>query len=196
MPDRSIADAAATIPLGRIVLHTSGATEVDVLRPHRPAGSLHPLMTFPGVGVALPDLQGVPAAIAGDPEALEAGRELAMAIGLTPLEVPGDRRLYHCAAVMAGNFATVLLAEAATVLESAGVPYDVALRTLAPLASRSLLNATNDPARSLTGPFARGDEEVISGHRTALHDHDLSSLAEVYEILAARTRRLVTSKGE
>jgi predicted short-subunit dehydrogenase-like oxidoreductase (DUF2520 family) len=121
VPDREIGDAAARVPKGGVVLHASGATGVEVLRPHKKAGSLHPLMTFPGPEIALPSGE-IPAAIAGDPEAVAAGRKLAELLGFVPFEVQGDRALYHAAAVTAGNFATALLHEASTMLAAAGVP--------------------------------------------------------------------------
>ena len=68
-------------------------------RTHRPAGSLHPLQSFPGPEVAGPPGRGVPAAVAGDPEAVSAATQIALDLGMRPFEVPGDRRLYHLAAV-------------------------------------------------------------------------------------------------
>src|SRR5690606_24106560 len=138
------------------VLHCSGALPVDILRPHQPAGSLHPLMTFPGPALGLPALDGVPAAIDGDPEALAFATALVASLGMRPLRVTGDRRLYHAAAVIAGNFATVLLAHASEALAAAGVPADQAGEALLPLALESLRSAASDPAARLTGPVARG----------------------------------------
>jgi len=169
VPDGAVADVARLVPPGPVVLHASGALGVDVLRPHRPAGSLHPLATFPGPDVAVPDLAGVPAAVAGDPEALAAAAALASSLGLRPVTVPGDRRLYHAALVIAGNFATVLLAEASGLLAAAGVDPAEAPGMLLPLARASLENAAiPDPGAALTGPFARGDAHTVAAHRRAL----------------------------
>ncbi len=194
VPDRAIAEAAALITRAPIVLHCSGATGVDVLRPHAPAGSLHPLMTFPGVH-ALPALAGVPAAIDGDPEAVRAATAIAVRLGMTPLHVPGDRRLYHAAAVIAGNFATVLFAEAARVLEAAGVPPDRATEALLPLALQSLRNAAADPDLALTGPAARGDAAVLAAHREALAEAGLEDVRALYDALTERTSRRVATKA-
>lgn len=190
VPDGQIEAAAAALPPGPIVLHCSGATEVIALRPHEPAGSMHPLMTFPGPD-RLPDLRDVPAAIAGDPRAVGVARALATSLGMLPVEIPGDRRLYHAAAVMAGNFATVLLAEAARALVAAGVPAERAPAVLAPLALQSIRNATSGPAASLTGPVARGDLAVLEAHRLALHQAGLDDLATLHEDLAQRAHRLL-----
>ncbi|TNE85411.1 MAG: DUF2520 domain-containing protein [Deltaproteobacteria bacterium] len=194
VPDAAIR-TIRDLPEGTPVLHCSGATEVAVLHPHHPAGSFHPLMTFPGPEVGLPDLTGVTAALAGDPEALTIGRELAERLGMRPLVVPGDRRLYHAAAVMAGNFATVLLAEACEVLVAAGVPREEAAGVLAPLALRSLANAVPDPSRALTGPVARGDHAVIENHRRALNDAGLVVQRELYDALNMRALSLISANS-
>ena len=190
VPDRAIADVSASIPTGRTVLHCSGACDIDILRPHRPAGSLHPLMTFPGPEIALPDLTDVPAAIAGDPEAVSAAHRIAGCLGMRAIDVQGDRRLYHASAVMAGNFATVLLAEAARVLTAAGVDPEQAPHVLLPLAMQSLKNARSDPARSLTGPVARGDLDVLRRHREALREAGLLDLEALYATLTEHARAL------
>jgi len=193
VPDRALATVAATVPDGGVLLHASGAADVGVLRPHRPAGSLHPLMTFPGPELARPPLQDLPAAVAGDPDAVDAARNIAAFLGMRAFEVPGDRRLYHAAAVVAGNFSTVLLAAGARILEQAGVPAQDAPGLLLPLVRASLDNAAAlGPARALTGPVARGDRAVIDAHRAALHD-SVPALLPVYDSLAAAAVALATS---
>lgn len=189
VPDRAIAEVAGRVPRGGVVLHASGATDLSPLSSHLHPGSLHPLMTFPGPEVALPDLTGVPAAIAGDPVAIAAAADLARALGLHPVAVPGDRRLYHAAAVMAGNFTTALLAEAARALVAAGVPEQQAPAMLAPLAIQAIRNvARHGPAQALTGPVARGDEAVLAAHRAALASDP--ELLATYDALLALARRL------
>ncbi len=196
VPDRMIAEVAAQVlPFGApergVLLHASGATDLSVLAPHPRAGSLHPLMTFSG-SEAGPSPRGpVPAAVAGSPEAVAVARALALRLGWTPFEVPGDRRLYHAAAVMAGNFATTLLAEAAALLVAAGVPAEEAPGLLAALALTSIENAVRmGPRAALTGPVARGDEAVLAAHRAALAALAPEALG-TYESLVVATRRLL-----
>jgi len=190
VPDSTLAEVAATVPPGGVLLHASGACEVEVLRPYRPAGSLHPLMTFPGPELATPQLEGLPAAVAGDPAARAAALCLGRALGFAVFEVPGDRRLYHASAVMAGNFATVLLGAAAELLAAAGVDPAQAPALLLPLARASLENAAAvGPARALTGPLARGDEAVVAAHRAAIHGA-CPALLPTYDALADRARAL------
>jgi len=194
--DEAVAEVAAALPEGPIVLHASGALDVDVLRPHSPAGSLHLLQSFPGPEVAVPPLKGVPAAVSGDPEAVEAATAIAQSLDLSPVHVPGDRRLYHAAAVLAGNFATTLLGEGARALAEAGVSHQVACQMLAPLALASIEQAAaQGPGPALTGPFPRGDAATIAGHLTALEAH-LPDLVDLYQNLGARTIRTLSESGE
>jgi len=192
VPDRAVADVARTLP-DLPTLHLSGSLDLACLRHLSERGSLHPLMTFPGPEVALPDLSGVPAAIDGTPRAAGLATELALRLGMRVVHVPGDRRLYHCAAVMAGNFGTTLLGHAAAVLQHAGVAEADAAPMLAPLALQSLRNASAGPREALTGPVARGDLAVIEGHRAALRAHGLTDALQLYDAMVIATGKLLAS---
>lgn len=190
VPDRAIRQAAAALPEGPVVLHCSGTTGLDPVSSHPDHGSLHPLMTFPGPH-ALPNLEGVTGAIAGTDRALAEARRLALLLGMRPLEVPGDRRLYHAAAVLSGNFATVLLAEASRALQAAGVPEAVAPSVLAPLVLQSIRNAAEQgPREALTGPAARRDEKTLQGHRRALIEAGLDDVVPLYDLLTTTAQRV------
>jgi predicted short-subunit dehydrogenase-like oxidoreductase (DUF2520 family) len=182
VPDRAVAEVARALPVGPVVLHCAGALDTDVLLPHERRGSLHPLMSFPGPEIAIPELQGTPAAVAGTDEARAVATRLATDLGLAPFEVPGDRRLYHAAAVLAGNLAHVLVDEAARVLAAAGVDPEQAPGILIPLARRSVDNARFG-LDALTGPIARRDHGTLRAHLAALEEHDLRSTRTLYEAL-------------
>lgn len=194
VPDSAIRAVSETCPSTSVVLHASGASDLSVLAEHLAhRGSLHPLMTFPG-GTLPP--APVPAAIAGSVRAQQAARQLALALGWTPFDVPGDRRAYHAAAVLAGNFATTLLAEAAGVLAAAGVDPTEAPALLAPLALQSLANAVElGPTAALTGPVVREDHDVIDAHRAVLSEVRPATLP-MYEAMVTATRRLASSSTQ
>jgi predicted short-subunit dehydrogenase-like oxidoreductase (DUF2520 family) len=177
VPDRALAQVAAEIPRGPILLHASGASSVDVLRPHAPAGVLHPLMTFPAAG---PPSGPIPAAVDGDPPAREAARALAEALGWSAFPRPADAVLYHAAAVLAGNFASALLVFGAEVLAAAGHDRATARARLLPLARASLeAAAAGALSDALTGPLARGDHATVEAHLRALTALD-PGLAQLY----------------
>ncbi len=189
VPDAEIAGVASRCGHTGVLLHASGASTLDVLGDHPCAGSLHPLMTFPGGESPPPP---IPAAIAGSPRAREAAGILAHVLGWTPFEVTGDRRAYHAAAVIAGNFGTTLLAQASKILVGAGVASDIAPALLAPLAIRSLQNAVAlGPERALTGPVVRGDTTVIEDHRAVLAATHPEALA-MYDALVQATWRIAS----
>ena len=197
VPDRAIRETSERVPPGGVVLHASGATDLSALQTHRHAGSLHPLMSFPGPPARPPPDLEVPAAVAGDPVAAQAASSLADALGWRPFVVSGDRRLYHAAAVLAGNFATALLADAAEVLAAAGVRREDAPALLAPLALASLANAARQgPASALTGPVARGDQETVTAHQEALRAGGLPRRVQAtYDALLQSARHLADEKG-
>ena len=185
--DQSIARVAGQIPSGSIVLHASGALDVSVLRPHRPAGSLHPLQSFPGPEIAIPAPGDTPAAASGDPEAVEAAQRISSALGFRAFEMTGDRRAYHAAAVIAGNFATLLLDQASELLVDAGVDLSNAPKVLAPLAIASIQQATTSrPLEALTGPVARRDTQTIGTHLDYLREKQ----PEIFEMYRLLTRIL------
>ena len=170
---------------------------MEPLAAHAVGGSLHPLMTFPGPEVGLPPpVPATPAAVAGHPDAVKAATTLAHQLGWHPFPVPGDRRAYHAAAVVAGNHATVLLGLASELLVAAGVPEDEAPSLLAPLAMASIRNAAEvGPARALTGPVSRGDESVLDAHRAVIQGLS-PEITETYEVLTRATRRLLVRRRD
>ncbi len=191
VPDRVIPAVAHALPIGPPILHTSGSQPLSALAPHPRRGALHPVMTFPGPERAQPDLRGVVAGIDATDDATQAlARRLATDLGMRTVALPADRALWHAAAVVAGNFATVLLAEAVRVLAAAGVPRSDAPAVLLPLMHASLDNAAHDPVAALTGPVARGDLDVLDAHRVALRAHGLADLLPLYEAAVARATSL------
>ena len=190
VPDGSIAEAAASVAPGPIVGHCSGAT---TLRPLLDAGhealSMHPLMTVPHDRPAA--VTGAGAAVAGSTErAVHAARVIAARLGMRPVEIADeDRVAYHAAATIASNFLTTIEGAAERLGATAGM--DRAL--LVPL-----LRATVDSwadlgaARALTGPFARGDETTIAGHRAVISERT-PDLLPLYDALATATRDLAAA---
>jgi predicted short-subunit dehydrogenase-like oxidoreductase (DUF2520 family) len=186
VPDAEIASAAAAVEIGPPVGHCSGATGLDVLVPHA-AFSLHPLMTFAGVGDP-PRLAGAGAAIAGStPQTLALAHALAETLGLHPIEVAAeDRVAYHAAASMASNFLITLEAAAERLAATAGLERQL----LVPLVRATVENwAQLGAERVLTGPVARGDEETIERQRSAVAQRT-PQLLDLFDTLVLATRAL------
>jgi predicted short-subunit dehydrogenase-like oxidoreductase (DUF2520 family) len=145
-------------------------------------------MSFTGVEERSQLPRRIPAAISGEEGARRAAIDLARALDFEVFDFDGDRRLYHAAAVLSGNFATVLLARAAELLASQGVDEAKARRVLAPLAIRSIQNAARAaPEDVLTGPVARRDHQVIQSHLDALKEIAPEQVDLYRELLSSAT---------
>ena len=177
VPDRAIAEVAASIPVGPWVAHVSGATPLAALVPHERRFSVHPLQTLTREGGAA-QLDGAWGGVTGETdEAYARGLWLAETLGLRPFRLADDRRvLYHAGAAVASNFLVTIYRVASELVEAAGAPPEA----LVPLMERTIENGFQ-----LTGPIARGDWETVERHREALrgtgHEH-------LYDVLAEATR--------
>jgi predicted short-subunit dehydrogenase-like oxidoreductase (DUF2520 family) len=184
VPDHAIAAAAGAIAPGRPVGHCSGAAGLEPLAPHE-AFSLHPLMTVSGSDAKF---AGAGAAIAGSTQAaLSLARRLAELLQMEPVEIaPDDRAVYHAAASIASNFLITLESVAEELAATAGVEREL----LVPLVRATVENwARLGPARALTGPVARGDEQTVARQRQAVAGRT-PELLGLFDALVAATRRL------
>ena len=160
VPDRAIPEVARAIGRGPWVAHTSGASLLAALEPHARRFSIHPLQTF-SEELGPEQLDGSWAAISGETEeALEAGRELAGLLGVTPFVLDDeDRPLYHAAAHFASAFLVTLHDVAAELMEAVDAP---------PHALEPLMRRTIENGFQHTGPLVRGDRETIERHLDAI----------------------------
>jgi predicted short-subunit dehydrogenase-like oxidoreductase (DUF2520 family) len=171
---------------GKVVLHTSGAQDSRTLAPVKECGaavgSMHPLQTFSGVGV--PPLEGRVFAVEGDVIAVRAARQVAKALGGSPVHITGEKKiLYHAAAALAAGHVLALVEAATQLLVSLGMKRREAARALLPLTRQVLDNFERvGPRAAWTGPLARGDYKIVEAHRRALHDSQ-EEIAQAYETL-------------
>jgi predicted short-subunit dehydrogenase-like oxidoreductase (DUF2520 family) len=188
VPDGEIAAAAASVVMGPLVGHCSGATGLQPLSPHE-AFSLHPLMTITAEGASF---AGAGAAIAGStPRALAVASDMAEALGMRPVEVAEpDRAAYHAAASIASNFLITLEAAAERVAASAGVDREL----LVPLVRATVENwAALGSERALTGPVARSDQATVAAQREAI-GRRATDLVPLFDALVDATRTLARDR--
>lgn len=198
LPDDALAGmvrglvATEALRPGQIVVHTSGAHGIDVLRPAVEVGALplalHPVMTFTG---RAEDLQRMTAcsigvtAAEGDEAAWNVGEALAMEMGAEPVRIPDSARgLYHAALAHGANHLMTLVADCAELLRDSGITQ--AERLLGPLLSAALDNVLRHGDRALTGPVARGDVGTVRAHLTVLARR-APGVLPCYATLARRT---------
>ena len=182
VPDRAIAEVAASVEAGPWVAHVSGGTALAALDPHTRRFSLHPLQTFTH-DRGPEQLDGAWAAVTGETdEALATANELAAVLGLRPFSLPDERRaLYHAGAAIASNYLVTLRRVAGELLADAGAPAEA----LDPLMRRVIENGFQ-----LTGPIERGDWETVERHRAAIAEtapHLLTAYDELARLTASDT---------
>ena len=177
---------------GRVVLHTSGAMDSDVLDAVRArgamVGSMHPLQSFSGV--AVPSLEGRMFAVEGDSQAVSVARQIGRSLGGSPVKIPsGKKVLYHAAATMAAANVLAVEEAAAQLLISIGMRRTQATRALLTLTRQVLENMEHLGSRAAwTGPLSRGDFRILEAHLAALQDspEEFAQAHEVLNRLAAR----------
>ncbi len=154
LPDRVLPEAAARFP-GRCV-HMSGSLSL----PGVPCA--HPLTSFDG---RAENWTGTPLALEGElPSVLLRAFE---GLGFVPFRLdPGQKALYHAAAVLASGHVATLWLGADRLLREAGIRLPG--RGLQALAEATLRNVSVLGPEGRTGPFARGDEATVARDAAAL----------------------------
>ena len=179
---------------GKVVLHTSGARGADalsVLQAHGAAvGSMHPLQSFSGVSV--PSLEGRVFAIDGDSQAIRVARQMARALGGSPVRIASEKKaLYHAAASMAAGHVLAVEEAATQLLVSLGMRRSEAVRALLPLTRQVLDNFEGlGPRAAWTGPLSRGDFKVVQAHLEALQELP-QEFGNVYAALSRLSARVL-----
>ncbi|HZD51171.1 MAG TPA: Rossmann-like and DUF2520 domain-containing protein [Silvibacterium sp.] len=193
VPDSAVSEAASQIIRhrrdlsGQIVVHSGGALTVDALDVVRRAGasvaSAHPAMTFPTRHAVPLDsvLFGVETA---DPATRRTLHTLIRKFGGEPFKLSSKHKaLYHAAGTLASPLLVSELTAAIETARLAGLDRKTATHWVEVLANATVRNLfEHGPARSFSGPFARGDTATIQLHLQALQKHPI--LAEVYRSLA------------
>jgi predicted short-subunit dehydrogenase-like oxidoreductase (DUF2520 family) len=180
VPDSAIAEVARSIEQGPWIAHTSGATPLAALDPHRRRFGLHPLQTFTKRR-GPEQLDGAYAAVtATSIEAQDVGFWLARTLGLEAFPLLDEARpLYHAGAAIASNYLVTLHRVASELFTAAGAPPEA----LVPLMRRTIENGFE-----LTGPIERGDWETVERHREAIRAAR-PELEPLYDVLAEATAR-------
>ena len=203
VPDDVLAEMAhalaghGTAPPGCSAFHLSGALSADVLAPLHArgysVGSFHPLQSLAHPVSGAERLPGSYVAISGERVAVATARRLIQDLRCRDIMIPVPRRpLYHAAAVMASNHLAALLALAARLLVQAGVPEELALPALLPLARGTLDNVEELGRRgALAGPVVRGDVETVRLHLRSLEPRE----REVYRCLGGELVELAAALG-
>jgi predicted short-subunit dehydrogenase-like oxidoreductase (DUF2520 family) len=205
VPDKAIARVTAQLTKrvavrgleGQIVIHSSGALSAGVLQQAAKVGasvgSVHPLMSFPTRTPVT--LKGVSFAVETDAASSRVLNRLVRRIGGYPFAIKAaSKALYHAVGVLSSPLLVSHLAAAHETAARAGFSPRQARRLIEPIARATLDNFFhNGPAKSFSGPIARGDVETIRLHLQALKPHPM--LASVYRSLALYALEALPSPG-
>lgn len=171
-PDSAIPELARNlgerVDPSKSLFHASGSLTSDVFGSHPGRFSLHPLRALPAVGEQV-ELVRTLFVFEGTERGREIAHDFVTRIDGRFVEIaPGDKTLYHAAAVFAANHVAALLDIAHGMMQRAGLPEDTKPQ-LAELAHSAVENwMRHDTAKRFTGPVARADRAVVERHLDAL----------------------------
>lgn len=193
----------------RFALHSSGALVSSELDPLRKAGiavaSVHPLMTFVAGAPSSehPCMTGVPFAIEGDAAATRVARRIVRDLGGKSFSLsaspstspPASRKAaYHAWATLTSPLLLAFLVTLEEAARAAGLKPQDARRMNLPIVRQTLSNYSRlGPARSFSGPLARGDVDTVAKHLAVLKKHP--GAREVYIALARAALRNLPVKN-
>lgn len=195
----SLADSGAFCP-GQVIVHMSGAQSSEILDRAKDFGahvlSVHPLQSFADVERAIDILPGSIFSIEGDREAYDTAVCIVETLGGEYFFI--DRKakpLYHAGACVVSNYLVTIIDFGVKLLESTGIPRQVATRALLPLINGTVNNVENiGIPKALTGPIARGDFTTIFKHLDCLEEM-APELMKLYSWLGFYTAQIAVEKG-
>ncbi|WP_285010948.1 Rossmann-like and DUF2520 domain-containing protein [Pedobacter faecalis] len=178
--DDAIPEVAETlVGVQGVVVHTSGATNVDILAGHARYGVFYPLQTF-SIQKEV-DFAEVPLCVeAADEETLRFLSGLGAELGSQVYHIDSEkRRALHLAAAFACNFVNHLYTLSHTILEKHQMSFDM----IRPLIRETADKVQADlPENVQTGPAVRNDKRSMDAHLEMLSSDP--QLSNIYQILS------------
>jgi predicted short-subunit dehydrogenase-like oxidoreductase (DUF2520 family) len=168
------------LPAGAMLAHTSGTLPMEVLQPAATSyGVFYPLQTFSKEKKT--DLSIVPFCLeASDAQGLKVLKKVAASLSNHVQVLNGaKRKVLHLAAVFASNFSNHMWRISEDILGEEGMDTQL----LHPLIAETIEKSMRiGPARSQTGPAARGDHAVLEVHLQQLEERP--EWAELYYLIS------------
>ncbi len=185
--DAAIAEIASSIPVGnRIVVHTAGSIDMDVLAPYSDNyGVFYPLQTLSRQREI--DFSHVPVCIeANNSSNLEILHQLASLLSDTVVRIGSDqRRQLHLAAVFVCNFVNHFYSIGERLTQEKQLNFDL----LKPIILETAAKATqHSPSTVQTGPAVRDSKIVMDQHIKMLSKHP--DWQKLYELISKDIKNL------
>ena len=177
--DNAVEGCAKTlhIPQNAVVAHTAGCCSIDALAPHSHRAVFYPFQTF-SVGRKVDFTKGYIFLEGATDHALQTVKEVAHRLtSKVEMADSARRAVIHLSGVFACNFANAMYANAAEVLASAGLPFDI----VAPVIEETAQKVVEElnPSATQTGPARRGDTQTLDRHRQMLANKPLTK--DIYD---------------
>lgn len=185
---------------GQVVVHMSGSQSSEILDMAREFKayvlSIHPLQSFAGVERAIENLPGSIFSIEGDREVYETGISLVTDLGGEYFFIDRYAKpLYHAGACVVSNYLVTVIGFGIKLLESVGIPREMASRALLPLIQGTVNNVSNvGIPQALTGPIARGDLKTVCKHLESMKG-TIPDYIFLYSCLGLYTSQIALEKG-
>lgn len=166
---------------GKIVVHTSGSTEMNILKKVSDSyGVIWPMYSFTKVNSKQPFPAGISFFIeTSDKKTKECLTQIVKELKGNPFYVNYEQRAkIHMTAVFVNNFPNHLFTIAERICKEAGIPFNI----FSPLAKETFENITKQsPSLSQTGPASRNEKRILDKHLALLKSHPMYK--EVYKVL-------------
>ncbi|NLB89564.1 MAG: DUF2520 domain-containing protein, partial [Syntrophomonadaceae bacterium] len=194
-----LADDSAFHP-GLVVIHMSGAQSSEILDSAKLFGahvlSVHPFQPFANLERAIENLPGSVFSIEGDKDAYDVAVCIVETLDGEYFFINRESKpLYHAGACVVSNYLVTLIDFGVKLLESTGIPKNMATKALMPLIVGTINNIENiGIPKALTGPIARGDLSTIIKHLACLEDM-APELLKLYSWLGFYTAQIALQKG-
>jgi predicted short-subunit dehydrogenase-like oxidoreductase (DUF2520 family) len=162
-----------------IVVHTSGATDMEVLSHLKRYGVLYPLQTFTKTNDL--DFSQVPLCIeAGDPESYQILKDVSTSLSTMVYAVNTmQRKILHLSAAFACNFVNQLYTLSNNLLLQNNLDFNL-LRPLIKETAEKVQRVL--PLEAQTGPAIRSDEGTLEAHLQLLQH--MPELQHIYQTLS------------
>ncbi len=185
---------------GQVIVHMSGAQSSEILDQAKAFGALvlsvHPIQAFANLERAIQNLPGSVFSIEGDKDAYNVAVCIVETLEGEYFFINRESKpLYHAGACVVSNYLVTLIDFGVKLLESTGIPRNMATKALLPLIVGTINNVENiGIPKALTGPIARGDLSTILNHLSCLEQR-APELMKLYSWLGFYTAQIALEKG-
>ena len=176
--DDAIAEVAAQLPFNnRLVVHTSGSSDISVLQDNNKKGVFYPLQTFTK-GKAI-DFAEIPICIeVQHEEDYQLLEKLGHSISQKVVSITSEqRKSLHVAAVFVCNFVNHMYHMGHEICEKNDIPFEV-LHPLIQETAHKIM--TLSPEEAQTGPAVRHDSKTIEKHLDFIENTEYKT---IYQLL-------------